>query len=252
VGTVAVRVSGARRTYGRGARALTVFDQLNLEVYAGELLVMVGPSGGGKSTLLRILAGLEALDAGRVEYSDRSAGSVAGVVFQQPLLLPWLTVRQNVGLGGRFRANQVRFEQAYADRLLNSFGLADLARRYPDELSGGQAQRVAVARAAAVQPGLLLLDEPFSALDVASRHGLQEWLRTTVDDLGLTAVLVTHDVDEAAFLGHRLALLDGRGGVRVHGNDRPESREDLLTHPARTLLLDSFGEGITVGRKVAG
>jgi ABC-type nitrate/sulfonate/bicarbonate transport system ATPase subunit len=231
---------------------MTVFDQLNLEVYAGELLVVVGPSGSGKSTLLRILAGLESLDVGRVEFSDGSGDPAAGVVFQQPLLLPWLTVRQNVGLGGRFRANRVRFEQAHADRLLNSFGLADLAGRYPDELSGGQAQRVAVARAAAIKPGLLLLDEPFSALDVASRQRLQEWLRTTVDDLGLAAVLVTHDVDEAVFLGHRLALLGGSDGVRVQDNDRPTDREDLAAHPSRTLLLDSFGEGVTVGPRGVG
>lgn len=244
MGTVAVHLSGARKAYGRGTHARTVFDRLDLDVHAGELLAVVGPSGTGKSTLLRAIAGLEPLDAGRVEFHSGPSSPAIGVVFQEPLLAPWLTVRQNVGLGGRFRANRTRFEDVEVTRLLDRFGLAELAERSPNELSGGQAQRVAVARAAAIRPDLLLLDEPFSALDVATRHRLQEWLRAAVDALDVTAVLVTHDIDEAVFLGHRIALLGGSphspAGLEIVTNDRPVSREDVADHPVRAAVLERY------------
>ncbi|RKT89258.1 sulfate transport system ATP-binding protein/sulfonate transport system ATP-binding protein [Saccharopolyspora antimicrobica] len=230
MGTLAVRVTGAGKTYG----PRRLFHDLDLEVTDGEFLVVVGPSGGGKSTLLRALAGLEQLDAGTVEWGDDAGGRPpTGVVFQQPLLMPWLTVRDNVRLGGGYRANRARFEADRADRLLARFGLADLADSYPDQLSGGQAQRVAIARAAAIRPRLLLLDEPFSALDPGTRGDLQRWLRSTTEELELTTVLVTHDVDEALLVGDRIALLDGSGAIgRVWENsaDNGALRRELLAH----------------------
>lgn len=233
MGTLAVRLTGADKTYGRGASARKVFSGLEADVVSGEFLVVVGPSGGGKSTLLRVLAGLEELDSGSIEWDGTADRPATGVVFQQPLLMPWLTVRDNVLLGGGFRANRERFETAEADRLLARFGLSDLAGSYPHELSGGQAQRVAVARAVAIRPRLLLLDEPFSALDPGVRGDLQRWLRGTTEELGLTTVLVTHDVDEAVLVGDRIALLDGSGVVRhvwanVAGGD--ELRSEILAH----------------------
>src|SRR5699024_10772192 len=137
-----------------------------------------------------------------------------GMVFQQPLLLPWLTVGENIRLGGRFAANRERFDEAFAEELLGHFGLGRLADNMPDELSGGQAQRIAIIRAAAVRPQALLLDEPFSALDPAVRADLQDWLATLSRELGCTTILVTHDVDEALRLGDRIVLLGDQGVFR--------------------------------------
>jgi ABC-type nitrate/sulfonate/bicarbonate transport system ATPase subunit len=247
VGTVEVRVTAARKGYGHGSAARPVLEGLDLEVERGEFLVLVGPSGSGKSTLLRALAGLEHLDAGRIERpadagTDRPA---IGVVFQQPLLMPWLTVRQNIHFGGRYRSNHERFDIAAADALLERFGLAAVADARPDQLSGGQAQRAAVARAVAVQPRMLLLDEPFSALDPATRNALQDWLRDLVAQLGLTVVLVTHDVDEALYLGDRIALLDGSGQVAAEwANTPPGERADLADLPTRAELLARYATDV--------
>jgi sulfate transport system ATP-binding protein/sulfonate transport system ATP-binding protein len=186
---------------------------VDLSIAPAEFLVVLGTSGSGKSTLLRVIAGLDHLDSGTIEWNDSEAGERphTGVVFQQPLLMPWLTVRENIAFGGRFAANRQRFDVSYADDLVERFGLSAVAHSYPDQLSGGQAQRVAVIRAVSIRPRLLLLDEPFSALDPAIRGDLQQWLGDLATELGFTAVLVTHDIDEAITLGSRIALL-GRDG----------------------------------------
>ncbi|WP_068157458.1 ATP-binding cassette domain-containing protein [Rhodococcus phenolicus] len=211
MGTVAVRVAQGYKSFP----GLTepVLGGLDLDIDTGEFLVVLGSSGSGKSTLLRIVAGLDQLDRGTITWpeTDDAARPHTGVVFQQPLLMPWLTVRENIGFGGRFAAHRDRFDAVYADELLDAFGLAGLADRYPEQLSGGQAQRVAVIRAVAVRPRLLLLDEPFSALDPAIRADLQDWLGDLARELGFTTVLVTHDIDEALRLAGRIALL-GTGG----------------------------------------
>lgn len=136
------------------------------------------------------------------------------MVFQQPLLMPWLTVRDNVRFGGRFARHRSGFDPDHVDGLLGRFGLAGLADRRPDQLSGGQAQRVAVIRAVAVRPRLLLLDEPFSALDPAVRADLQDWLADLVREIGCTTVLVTHDIDEALRLADRIVLIGAGATVR--------------------------------------
>ena len=209
MGTRALQLTNARKSYpGRP----DVLQGVDLGVDRGEFLVILGRSGSGKSTLLRVLAGLETLDSGSLEWAVQSPR--IGVVFQQPLLLPWLTVRENIRLGGRFAANKAGFDAGFADELLTHFGLADLADSYPDQLSGGQAQRIAVIRAVAIRPQALLLDEPFSALDPAIRGDLQVWLGRVAAEFGFTTVLVTHDVDEAITLGDRIALLGTAGLVR--------------------------------------
>lgn len=229
-------MTDAAKSYGRTPNSRTVLNGLDLSVGDREFLVVLGPSGGGKSTLLRLLAGLEELDGGTIEWFGNGGGRPpVGAVFQQPLLMPWLTVRDNVRFGGRYRANQTRFEAAWSDELLSRFGLGGIADSYPDQLSGGQAQRVAVARAAAIRPRLLLLDEPFSALDPGTRRDLQDWLRTATSELGLTTVLVTHDVNEALLLGDRIALLDGSGSVRRTWDNEPGTadtglHDELLAH----------------------
>lgn len=214
MGTLAVSIAGGRRSFH--GRRRPVLDGVNLAVAQGEVLAIVGSSGSGKSTLLRIIAGLDELDSGTIGWGEPSgdARPRTGVVFQKPLLMPWLTVRENVSLGGRFAANASDFDPSYADDLLDRFGLSEVSDSYPDELSGGQAQRVAVIRAVSVRPTLLLLDEPFSALDPAIRGDLQRWLAGVAEDIGCTTILVTHDIDEAIVLGHRIVLIGEGGTVR--------------------------------------
>lgn len=215
-----------------------VLDSVDIEVERGEFLAVLGPSGSGKSTLLRVVAGLESLTSGSVSWSADGGRPRTGVVFQQSLLLPWLTVIENISLAKRFTAHRDEFDDAYPMTLLRRFGLDGLAGRHPDELSGGQAQRVAVLRAAATRPRLLLLDEPFSALDPATRIDLQQWLSELVAELAATVVLITHDVEEAIALSDRIVLLD-HGRIRREwrdvrtGGDTPALRDDILQqyHP---------------------
>jgi sulfate transport system ATP-binding protein len=206
---------------------------INLTIDDGEFLAILGRSGSGKSTLLRVIAGLEKLTSGTVEWTggNGSARPHTGVVFQQALLMPWLTAGENVMLAGRFAAHRNSFERSYAFELLRRFELDRVADRYPDQLSGGQAQRVAIIRAVAHRPRLLLLDEPFSALDPAIRADLQSWLATLAAELGITVVLVTHDVDEALVLASRVVLLGPDGRIRREwqpGNQ--ELRQEILDH----------------------
>ncbi|WP_328394550.1 ABC transporter ATP-binding protein [Nocardia sp. NBC_00416] len=218
MGTVAVRLADARKTYP--GRDDPVLDGVDLRIGDGELLVVLGASGSGKSTLLRVVAGLDRLDGGEISWgAGETVRPATGMVFQQPLLMPWLTVRDNVRFGGRFAGHRTGFDPGHADELLDRFGLAGLADRRPDQLSGGQAQRVAVIRAVAVRPRLLLLDEPFSALDPAVRADLQDWLAELVREISCTTVLVTHDIDEALRLGDRIVLIGPGGTVRAEFAD---------------------------------
>jgi ABC-type nitrate/sulfonate/bicarbonate transport system ATPase subunit len=213
VGTATVRIIGGHKRFDADSHAL---NDINLTVDDGEFLAILGRSGSGKSTLLRVIAGLETLTAGTVEWSGANgvARPHTGVVFQQALLMPWLTAGENVTIAGRFAANKATFQPEYAQELLQRFDLQRVADRYPDQLSGGQAQRVAIIRAVATRPRLLLLDEPFSALDPAIRADLQSWLAVLAAELGVTVVLVTHDVDEALLLASRVVLLGPDGRIR--------------------------------------
>ncbi|MGW5382308.1 ABC transporter ATP-binding protein [Nocardia sp. NPDC003963] len=242
MGTVAVRLAGARKTYS--GRTDPVLDGVDLEIGAGELLVVLGASGSGKSTLLRVVAGLDRLDGGEISWREGETGRPAtGVVFQQPLLMPWLSVRDNVGFGGRFARHRAGFDPDHVAGLLDRFGLAGLADRRPDQLSGGQAQRVAVIRAVAVRPRLLLLDEPFSALDPAVRADLQDWLAGLVREIGCTTVLVTHDIDEALRLGDRIVLIGTGGTVRAEFRELGGAAErDLL----RQRIIDRYRDSAVI------
>ena len=230
MGTGTVRIVAGHKRFDADSHALT---DINLTIDDGEFLAILGRSGSGKSTLLRVIAGLEKLTSGTVEWTggNGSARPHTGVVFQQALLMPWLTAGENVMIAGRFAAHRKSFERSYASELLRRFELDRVADRYPDQLSGGQAQRVAIIRAVAHRPRLLLLDEPFSALDPAIRADLQSWLATLAAELGITVVLVTHDVDEALLLASRVVLLGPDGRIRREwqpGNQ--ELRQEILDH----------------------
>jgi ABC-type nitrate/sulfonate/bicarbonate transport system ATPase subunit len=185
-----------------------VFDGLDLDVAPGEVCCLLGPSGCGKTTLLHLLAGLEEPTDGRVEIDgERVTGPDYrwGVVFQDPLLYPWLSVRENVEIGPKLRGEAP--DPDHVDELLDLVGLDGFADADTSDLSGGMAQRASLARTLANDPDVLLLDEPFSALDQLTKMELQDELLRIVDELGVTAVFVTHDIDEAVYLGDRVAIM---------------------------------------------
>lgn len=242
----AVSVERARKRYPGSASDL--FSEVDLDLRHGEIFGLVGPSGCGKSTLLRAIAGLEPLTDGNIRRADPARHPA--LVLQKPALLPWLDVRENVRLGLRFAANRSLAETVDIDELLVDFGLARLAAHYPEELSGGQQQLVAIARAMATGPDVLLLDEPFAALDPASRAALQDWLRGLIEERPeLTIAVVTHDPDEALYLGNRVGLLPrgARGIGPVWETGRPE-RGHLAQLPQRAELLSLYDTHVRAGR----
>jgi ABC-type nitrate/sulfonate/bicarbonate transport system ATPase subunit len=252
MGTHALRLTSGVKVHQGPTGAVTAFRDLDLEVADGEIVALLGASGCGKSTLLRILAGLDDLTAGTLEVPRRADGRHdAGIVFQDPHLLPWLTVRDNVALGLRYRANR-DVEVTEVDELLAVMGITPLADALPAQLSGGQAQRVAIARTAVTSPPLLLLDEPFAALDPLTRRSLQDWLVHVRDLLDLTVVLVTHDVDEALHLGDRVALLRGGAhGVVATWDARGIDRDDPALLTARHQLLARYAADPALDEAVA-
>ncbi|MCC7039769.1 MAG: ABC transporter ATP-binding protein [Burkholderiales bacterium] len=210
----AVTLAGAGKTYDDGTLALRGVD---LAVTAGEFVVLLGPSGCGKTTLLRLVAGLVAPSQGTIAWwgaphPPRDAARRLAMVFQAPTLMPWARVRANVRLPLDL-AHVPRAEaDARADAALAGVGLADAAHKRPHELSGGMQMRVAIARALAVRPALLLLDEPFGALDEFTRHRLDDELLTLWRTHALTVLFVTHGIQEAVYLATRVVVLAARPG----------------------------------------
>ena len=236
--TAKLSIEGVDKVFAGRSGAVTALEQVTLDVAEGEFLVVVGPSGCGKSTLLDLLAGLSAPTAGRLLVDGRpitGPGLDRGVVFQQYALLPWRTALHNVefGLEGRglTRRERVRTARGYLDLV----GLGGFAERYPHELSGGMRQRVAVARALAFDPGVLLMDEPFAALDAQTRETLQDELLRIWQSTNKTVVFITHGIDEAVYLGQRVAVLTSRPGrikavVDIDLGDRTAT-EDVRSTP---------------------
>lgn len=205
-----------------------VFEDLEMEVRPGETLCLLGPSGCGKTTLLHLLAGLEEPSSGRVVFEDDAVEGPdhhRGLVFQDSHLYPWRTVRENVEFGPDVRGEQP--DPELVDRLIQMIGLQEFEDASPSELSGGMAQRVSLARTLANDPDLLLLDEPFSALDALTQMTLQDELLGLMEKLDLTAVFVTHDIEEAVYLGDRIAVMGGEGrGIReVVDSDGVDGRD---------------------------
>ena len=211
-----------------------VLDDVSLRVERGELVALIGPSGCGKSTLLNIVAGLIAPTDGSVRISE--PGLRIGYVFQQPRLLPWRNVQRNVEFALEQIPGRTAGKHETARRALALVNLEGHERKYPHQLSGGMQQRVALARGLAIEPGLLLLDEPFGSLDALTRSYLQEELLGIVRRARTTAVLVTHDIDEALLLADRVVVMSSRPGrikseLRVpFGPDR--SLDRLVGEPA--------------------
>jgi sulfonate transport system ATP-binding protein len=247
------------KTYPNGVHALELFSA---NIRPGEIVAIIGGSGCGKSTLLRAVAGLDRASTGAVTLDGTTITAPhekIGIIFQEPRLLPWLSVADNIGFGLSDFPGDVRREKVA--RALARVGLADKATAWPRELSGGQAQRVAIARALVPQPEVLLLDEPFSALDAFTRRDLQDHLLDLWADTRPTLILVTHDVDEAVVLADRVLVMRPRPGrlfqeIQINLG-RPRDRNSphfdafkrrVLTALDRSLdrnIPDAKGEGRT-------
>ena len=189
---------------------------VSLDVADNDFITVLGPSGCGKSTLLRLVAGLEEPSTGEILLDDvpiRGPGADRGVVFQSYTLFPWLSVRRNICFGLREKGVALAEQREISDRFIARMGLQGFEDHYPKQLSGGMQQRVAIARALACRPAVLLMDEPFSAVDALTRVGLQELLRALWRELGLTVVFVTHDVDEGVYLSTRVVALTRAPGA---------------------------------------
>jgi ABC-type Fe3+/spermidine/putrescine transport system ATPase subunit len=232
-----VDIRGLIKRYGHQ----TVLDRCSLSAAEGEILTLLGPSGCGKTTLLRCIAGFIAPDAGSIFIDGRDVAPVpanrrpVGVVFQSYALFPHLTVARNVGYGLRIRGLPANEIAGRVESALASVSLTGLQDRYPSQLSGGQQQRVAIARVVVLQPRVLLLDEPFNALDAKLRGAMQVELRQLIKRLGITAIFVTHDQEEAMTLSDRIAVM--RAG-RIEQIDRPET---IYDRPATMYVADFIG-----------
>jgi NitT/TauT family transport system ATP-binding protein len=208
-----IRIRGLALSFEQEGRRTDVLRHLDLDVQRGEFVAIVGASGVGKSTLLRVLIGLVQPTAGEVEVNpDPEAERPMALVFQDARLLPWRSVLANVAFGLE-KTDLSRVDRlARAHRALAVVGLEAMAKRWPHQLSGGQRQRVAIARALAVNPSILLMDEPFSALDIGTREGLQDEVTRIWSTTGKTILFVTHDIDEAVYLADRVIALGGSPG----------------------------------------
>lgn len=221
-----------------GRPGATALDKVDLDVAPGEILTVVGPSGCGKSTLLRTLAGLLSPLAGEIAQDGHpltGPSADRALVFQEDALLPWRSLRANVELPLAIRGVPRAARREEAQAWLERVGLGSQARQLPHRVSGGQRQRVQLARALAGRPRAVLMDEPFGALDAQNRAGMQDLLVEVLQGTGATVVFVTHDVDEALFLGDRVALLGAGGLVAVRDIPRPRER-GAHDDPARVAL----------------
>jgi len=237
-----VEIANLTKAYSNPyGEAVKVVDEFNLILRRGEVVSIIGHSGCGKSTVLTMVAGLNDITSGAVVLSGREIcgpGPDRGVVFQSPCLLPWMTAFQNVMLG----IDQVYSHGSKTERrqiceyYLNAVGLSDSMHKFPREMSGGMQQRVGIARAIALKPRMLLLDEPFGRLDSLTRMELQDVILGVLDREQITTIMITHDVDEAIYMSNRICMMTN-GPAATVGQildlpfDRPRNRKQLLEHP---------------------
>lgn len=237
-----VRKEFVTRGEGGGpADRFTALEDISLDVRAGEFLALVGPSGCGKSTLLDLLGGLTTPTSGRILLDGRpitEPGRDRGIVFQQYALFPWRTAAENVEFGLDIAGLNATRRREIAGHFLDLVGLSGFASRYPHELSGGMKQRVAIARSLAYDPEVLLMDEPFAALDAQTRETLQGELLRIWRATGKTIIFITHGIDEAVVLGQRVAVMTSRPGRIKQVIDIPET---LRSEPDDVRSLPEFG-----------
>lgn len=251
---MSIRISGVSRRFG----TFQALSGVDLGVPSGSLTALLGPSGSGKTTLLRIIAGLESADAGQVLFDDRDVTELAarergvGFVFQHYALFRHMTVAENIAFGLRVRRAPSFEVTSRVQELLRLVRLEGLGQRLPSELSGGQRQRVALARALAVRPQMLLLDEPFGALDARVRQELRGWLRRLHQEMHVTTVFVTHDQEEAFEMADQVVVMN-QGRIEQTG-----SPQEVFDHPATSFVMDFLGNvnvfhgRVTAGRLEAG
>lgn len=232
-----LEVRNLSKSFAIQGGSLTVLEDINLQLFPREFVCLVGSSGCGKSTLLNIVAGLVNPSSGSVLVDDRAVtgpGSDRGMVFQNYTLYPWLTVSQNIAFGLQLRKMPMAEQRDRIDYYLNVVGLTQFAKSYPKQLSGGMKQRVAIARALANEPAVLLMDEPFGALDAQTKEQMQQFLLELWEQTHVTVLMITHDVEEAIFLSQRVYVMSARPGrvkleVRV---GLPEHRDlDMKLSP---------------------
>jgi sulfate transport system ATP-binding protein len=240
---MSISVTGITKTYG----SFVALDDVSVDLPTGQLTALLGPSGGGKSTLLRIIAGLETADAGTVRIEGAEATHLppqernVGFVFQHYAAFKHLTVARNVAFGLEIRKRPKEEVRRRVDELLDLVHLSQFADRLPAQLSGGQRQRMALARALAVEPSVLLLDEPFGALDAQVRKELREWLRRLHDEVPVTTVFVTHDQEEALEVAVEIVVInDGR--VEQVGTPA-----ELYDAPANDFVMSFLGPTTEIG-----
>ena len=222
---------------------------VNFAIEKGKLVGLLGPSGSGKTTILRMLAGLEYQDSGDICINGNVVNDLPssqrgiGFVFQNYALFPYLTVYDNIAYGLKIQKKDKKFIKQRVTELLDLVGLPGLEKRYPDQLSGGQRQRIALARALAPNPEVLLLDEPFAAIDAKVRQELRTWLRETIDKIGITSIFVTHDQDEAIEVADEI-IITNEGRVEQMGDP-----VEIYLHP-KTLIECDEGELCWVDKTV--
>jgi NitT/TauT family transport system ATP-binding protein len=249
----AVSVTGVRKVFSsRKGADVTALEAVDLTIAPGEFVSLIGPSGCGKSTLLRLIADLDSPTSGSIEVFGKTARQARidqayGIAFQQAGLLPWRTVRANIELPLELHRVGKAARAARSSELLALVGLADFADKYPDQLSGGMQQRVAIARSLAESPGLLLMDEPFGALDEMTRERMQTELVRICGETGAAVVFVTHSIPEAVFLSNRVVVMSPRPGrirdVIAVDLGRAEGRGEGLRE------ADSFFEAVVAVRE---
>lgn len=235
------------RTFAAPTGAVHALSDIQLSVKQGEFVTLIGPSGCGKSTLLKIVAGLDTDYEGKAELNGRpieGPGIEKGVIFQEPRLFPWLTVEKNIASNLSLKNPEVRQK---VDELIELVRLKGFEKSYPRELSGGMAQRVAIARALLRSPDVLLLDEPFGALDAFTRAHMQEVLLDIWQNNKTTMLFVTHDLDEAVFLGERVVIMNPRPGhireIQAIDLPFPRTRTGASFQEMRRLVLQAFEKG---------
>ncbi len=230
-----LKINNLYKTFDTKQGNIVALKEINLHVETGEFVCAVGASGSGKSTLLRIIAGLEVPTAGEITVDRQpiiGPGCDRGMVFQGYTLYPWLNVADNVGFGLKLQGIDKIRRRKIVGEYLDVVGLSQFAKTYPRQLSGGMKQRVAIARALACQPKILLMDEPFGALDVQTKEIMQQFLLQVWRRTGTTILMITHDVEEAVFLSQRIYVLTARPGTI--------QREVLIRLP-NSQYLDEFG-----------